>query len=435
MFQHGDPQKNPPPSTKKKSSIVAASILKGLPESLKSFFESEQADPDTALSLTALQKYMHQSFDRLSKHIHQYPYQSDKHDNHSSTDNFYNTLRQLILQLQATEATLIAATLLTFILAVSLSMSWSSRFPTWPSPFGRRNSNKKPGEVSDSDFSYITAEDLARSENEQTAKNAAFKPSHNRDTDVLILKNKRMNYPVHFPAHSIDRDELTIGEIRAAAAKKLEIPVADMDRIKMLWKGRQFKDDNKTARQEGLRSDAESEIMLTVGEHVPKDDESSGSDGEDETTVQGGKKKRRNRKSKKSKKKETDTSTNSARDSANVNPDATYFPNAAPPPKSGTSTPKPQAAPQTAIQKLDALASKFHTAFVPDCIQFLNHPPAEKSKREFEHKKLTETILAQILIKLDSVETEGDQEARQRRKDLVRETQNMLNKLDEVVKA
>ncbi|TLD14794.1 hypothetical protein E2P81_ATG09975 [Venturia nashicola] len=375
---------------------------------------------------------MHQSFDRLSKHFLQYPYQSDKHDNQSSTDKFYHTLGQLVLQLQATEPAIIGATLLTLILAVTLFMSWSSRFPTWPSPFGRSNSNKKPGEVSDSDFSYITAEDLA---NEETAKNAAFKPSHNRDTDVLILKNKRMNYPVHFPAHSIDRDELTIGDIRAAAAKKLEISVADMDRIKMLWKGKQFKDDNKTARQEGLRSNAESEIMLTVGEHVPKDDESSDSEGEDETSTQGGKKKRRSRKSKKSKKKTTDTPASSARDNSNVNPDATYFPNAAPPPKSGTSTPKSQAAPQTAIQKLDALASTFHTAFVPDCIQFLNNPPAEKAKREFEHKKLTETILAQILIKLDSVETEGDQEARQRRKDLVRETQNMLNKLDEVVKA
>lgn len=418
---------------------MAASILEGLNESLKSLFQSKKADPiHPETALTALQKYLHHEFDRLSKHFQQYPYQTNKHDNHDDKDNFSHFLQQLVLQLQATEPTLIAATVLSLILAVYLSMSWSSRFPSFPSPFGRSNSNKKPGEVSDSDFSYITAEDLARSENEQSAKNAAFKPSHNRDTDVLILKNKRMNYPVHFPAHSIDRDELTIGEIRAAAAKKLEITVTDMDRIKMLWKGKQFKDDNKTARQEGLRSDAESEIMLTVGEHVPKDDDgSSDSEGEEdnETTAQGGKKKRRNRKSKKGKKKGTDTPTSTARDRSNVNPDATYFPNAAPHPKSGTSTPKPQAAPQTAIQKLDALASKFHTGFVPDCIQFLNNPPAEKAKREFEHKKLTETILAQILIKLDGVETDGDQEARQRRKDLVRETQNMLNKLDEVVKA
>ncbi|QDS72274.1 hypothetical protein FKW77_006413 [Venturia effusa] len=312
-------------------------------------------------------------------------------------------------------------------------MSWSSRFSNFPSPFGRSNSNKKPGQVEDSDFSYITAEDLA---NEQATKNAALKPSHNRDTDVLILKNKRMNYPVHFPAHSIDRGELTVGEIRTAAAKKLDIPVADMDRIKMLWKGKQFKDDSKTARQEGLRSDAESEILLTVGEHVPKDNEPSDSEGEDDEDValHGGKKKRRSRKSKRGKKKGGDSPTSSARNSSTLNPDATYFPNAAPPPKSGTSTPKPQAVPQTAIQKLDTLASRFHTEFVPDCIQFLSNPPAEKAKRDFEHKKLTETILAQILIKLDSVETEGDPEARQRRKDLVRETQSMLNKLDEVVK-
>lgn len=414
---------------------MASSILGGLPESLKSLFEGKRTPPDSPL--TAFQKYLHQSFDRISRHVQQYPYQTSSEVDITSLDKVHHFLQRLILQLQATDPALIAATLLTLILAIRLSMSWSSRFPNWPSPFGRSNSNKKPGEVSDSDFSYITAEDLARTENEQAAKNAPFKPSHNRDTDVLILKNKRMNYPVHFPAHSIDRDELTIGEIRAAAAKKLEVPVSEMDRIKMLWKGKQFKDDNKTARQEGLRSNAESEIMLTVGEHVPKDEnESSDSEGEDdaETTPQGGKKKRRHRKSKKGKKKGSDTPTSSARDSSNVNPDATYFPNAAPPPKSGTSTPKPQAAPQTAIQKMDALASKFHTGFVPDCIQFLNHPPADKAKREFEHKKLTESILAQILIKLDSVETDGDQEARQRRKDLVRETQNMLNKLDEVVK-
>jgi hypothetical protein len=102
-------------------------------------------------------------------------------------------------------------------------------------------------------------------------------------------------------------------------------------------------------------------------------------------------------------------------------------------------TPSPQSAPppatpQTAIGKMDALASKFHTEFVPLCIQYLQNPPEDKAKRQFEYKKLSETILAQILLKLDGVETEGDPDARVRRKELVREVQNMLNKLDEVVK-
>ena len=88
--------------------------------------------------------------------------------------------------------------------------------------------------------------------------------------------------------------------------------------------------------------------------------------------------------------------------------------------------------PKTARDQIEQLATKFHAEFVPMCVQFMANPPAEEKVKDFEHRKLSETILAQVLLKLDAVETEGDQDARQRRKDLVKECQAMFSKLDSV---
>lgn len=291
-------------------------------------------------------------------------------------------------------------------------MSWSSRFGSWSgrfSPFGR---NPAPGanQVSDADYSYITSDDLKRAQNRSPSP-AESGPS--RDRDVLLLKCKRVSYPVHFPAHSISRGEVRIGDVRAQAAR--ETDTSNIRRVKLLYKGKNLRDDDRTCRAEGLKEGAE--IMCVVGDAAEESPSSSDSEDDGEPTgaeaVDGdaaSKRKRVRHKNRKRKGKKTTSSANPA--AANLPPPST---------------------PSTPLDKLDAV-SRTLQGLLPECVQYTNSPPADPAKKDFEHKRLSETILAQVLLKLDAVDTEGDPEARARRKDLVRETQRVLTGLDEAHK-
>lgn len=79
------------------------------------------------------------------------------------------------------------------------------------------------------------------------------------------------------------------------------------------------------------------------------------------------------------------------------------------------------------------IADTFHTTFLPQVRSFMQHPPRDEKSRDFEYKKLSESILTQTIMKLDGVETEGNEGLRAKRKELVRETQGWLNDLDRMM--
>ncbi|KAF4555671.1 BAG domain-containing protein [Elsinoe fawcettii] len=291
-----------------------------------------------------------------------------------------------------------------------MASGWAQRISQlsgrW-SPFARSPTENGQTKVSDADYSYITTEDLQKGDYDRDS-------GPPRETDVLTIKNKKTKYPVHFPAYSIDRGELTIGDVRKEASKKLG---CDVRRIKLLHRGKKLNDDQRSCREEGLRDGLD--IMCVTGDTIIEPDSSSDSEGGLDAGEAGGeqpkRKRNRNRNKKKKNKKRGDT--------ADV--DGLAVPGSE---SSRTASPKPPPTPKTPIDKLNALHDTMRS-FIPLVGNYVSNTPTDPKERDFEHKKLSETILAQILLKLDAVETD-EPEARARRKELVRETQKLLNDLD-----
>jgi len=86
------------------------------------------------------------------------------------------------------------------------------------------------------------------------------------------------------------------------------------------------------------------------------------------------------------------------------------------------------------LGKVKTLASVFHTQWLPKCTQFLLSPPSDSRTRGLEYAKLTESVLAQIILKADDIELQGDSEARAARKTLLNETSEVLRRLDAIGK-
>lgn len=85
---------------------------------------------------------------------------------------------------------------------------------------------------------------------------------------------------------------------------------------------------------------------------------------------------------------------------------------------------------RTAIEEIDFLSNKYRTELVPQGVEFISNTPADAKKRDFEYRRINETILTQILLRSDAVDTEGDTDARMKRKELTKEVQGFLNALD-----
>ena len=295
------------------------------------------------------------------------------------------------------------------LVAVPLTMSrygWSrGSFSPYTSMTGG------PPNVTDEDFSYITSQDLddpnlgVPLDNHRSRSNASPDP----DDDVLLIKNRGVIYPAHFPAYTIGDGRLRVQDVKDRVGLMMDLSERTARRIKLLYKGQQLKDASAPIREYGVKNN--SQIMAVV----PEGGDASSPSEEEMVIVdsdRAGKSQRRKKKrSQKKTRKGDGDSTSSPRDST-------------------SNLGSPSGAGAEALKKLDDISADFRNNWQPLCAKFISAPPSDEKKRDEEHRKLSESVLQLVLLKVDGVETDGIAEIRARRKALVKEVQEVLKELD-----
>ncbi|KAI1206371.1 BAG domain-containing protein [Annulohypoxylon truncatum] len=339
---------------------------------------------------------------------------------------------------QGVSPTLLYSTIAGTAAALALPLSMMSRFG-WGSsrdaisPYASQSDSQGVPHVTDDDFSYITSEDLEDSLQSPSRtydpQGRRAPPSATLDDDVLLIKNKGITYPVHFPAYSIGDGKLHVSDVRDRVGLVMDLSDRRSRRLKMLYKGRHLKEQDIPIRDYGVKNNSELLVVVPEGRISDEDGESSSEEvvvTEDSIDQQKSRKKKsKARKKKKERPGPAESSVNlevpGREEGRRASPDPSIHPSRVPSP----------AVPSGPSEQLDAIRSHFDAKLLPLCRQFINHTPTDKKKCEDEHRKLSETVLQHTLLKLDEVNTGGDPDIRAKRKELVNYVQDILRQLDE----
>ncbi|PGH17765.1 hypothetical protein AJ79_00906 [Helicocarpus griseus UAMH5409] len=403
----------------------------------------------------------------------------------STLDTLAKPLEALPFLASSSPTIRLIVTLLSLLLA-TLAMSWSIFGLGRGAPY-RHTSPTTPA-ITDEDYSYVTADDAdynrLRGYSPRGQANPHFADDDESEPDVIILKYRGASHTLNFPAYAIGDGIVTVADVKRAAADALD--VADKRRIKLLYKGRLLKDDSARAKDVGLKQnsatmcvisdflpDTSSEESVVTPPHYetceaversppPQQQPQTGGGGG------GGRKKRRHKK-RNNNPATTETEGHNRpitptvpgdqqqQHRAGQSPLPSYSPlpshtsnspnlsaptpaagnrpssSAGVPPRSSrTPVPSPNLNTfKTASEKLNMLTEYFHSTLEPLLQEYINHTPTDTKTRDFEHRKLSETTMMQVILKVDGIDVEGNEAARQQRKALIVTVQNMLKKVDE----
>ncbi|KAJ5385564.1 hypothetical protein N7517_003475 [Penicillium concentricum] len=305
---------------------------------------------------------------------------------------------------------------------INLEMHESTISPADMPNSGRRSSKDHSLQINEDGIGYTTdyIEDLTLTQ-----------PIHwdrrwdvdENGPDIILIRNNGNIYPLHFRANAIDEGALTVGALRLEAAKVVGAAFSGF--VELLYKGNPLKDHSQTCKAKGIQQ--HSEVLCIVVDTDPSRirDSSDYERGHESHPPQAQSKIMVN------KNKETKQSSPVRDETEPVSMPflASRHTSSAPPSSSLPIPPVLETLP-TAMEQVSALTVWAERVIIPLCDKYAAHPPADIKKRDFEHKKLTETIVV-VMIKADGIESDGDMTARNARKALIKQLEHASSRLDE----
>ncbi|KAF4121941.1 BAG domain [Geosmithia morbida] len=267
--------------------------------------------------------------------------------------------------------------------------------------------------VTDEDYSYITSQDIDAPTTDSYYDQRPPSPQPVSD-DVLLIKNRGVTYPAHFPKRSLADGKVLVQDVAERIVLMMGLPNRVTSSIKLLYKGKKMSDPGAPVWRYGVKN--KSEIMAIVPDGA-LDNSGSPSTEEVVDVAPGLTKSQRRRKNKK---KDKPTASDGTASSSNASSS-----NAGAPTDSGSK----------GMQQLEEISSCFFDEWKPLCEAFIARPPSDPKKIDEEHLRLSESVMQHVILKTDNVETDGNPDVRAQRKALIKETQIICSRLDEAAKA
>ncbi|EPE08608.1 bag domain-containing protein [Ophiostoma piceae UAMH 11346] len=334
-------------------------------------------------------------------------------------------------------------------------------------------------EITDDDYDYITSDDLRRNANNhygqrspssvaggsdfRTASTSGYDNDNDDEItgipreDVLLLRRGSTVEKEYFPAYSIGDGKLNVRDVRERVEMIYKLEEDEMLEVRLRYKGKLLDDDLQPICRYGVKNNSELTISLPGDEpdiayaqqRAPKSPVSSSYNTKPSKTS-------RPRSPKASGGPSASTgnldvpsrgrgdrqggSASRAHSAASGASGVSGVSGASG--ASGASAAianiakmaPPKAVPGSPMDKLNNIAQHYADKLQPLCDEFLAHPPSDSKRRSDEYRKISETTFQHVLLKLDEVDTGGDDAVRARRKALVNEVQETLRQMDLKVK-